>query len=117
MNESILQTIKDQLGLPEEETFYDSIIIVDINSAFSILAQLGIGPSNGFAITGNKDVWTDFIPDDRKLSMIRTYIYMKVRLMFDPPTSSMAINAMKDQIAEMEYRMNVIADNGGGHDE
>lgn len=117
MNESILQTIKDQLGLPEEETFYDSIIIVDINSAFSILAQLGIGPSNGFAITDNKEVWTDFIPDDHKLSTIRTYIYMKVRLMFDPPTSSMAINAMKDQIAEMEYRMNVIADNGGGHDE
>lgn len=110
--DSILTSIKKLLGLTEDYEYFDEDIKIHINSVFSILTQLGVGPSDGFIITGKTETWNDFIPDsDRvKLDMVQSYVYLKVRLMFDPPTSSFLIEAMNRQISEFEWRLNVAVD-------
>jgi hypothetical protein len=112
MNESILTTIKKLLGISEEDTSFDIDIIVNINSAFSILYQLGVGDS-GFSITGSSETWSDYLEDMSKLEMIKNYIYLKVKLVFDPPQSSRVIESYENQIKELEFRINVEVDPGG----
>ncbi len=112
MNESILTTIKKLLGISEEDTSFDIDIIVNINSAFSILYQLGVGDS-GFSITGSSERWSDYLEDMSKLEMIKNYIYLKVKLVFDPPQSSRVIESYENQIKELEFRINVEVDPGG----
>lgn len=107
--ESILKSIKKLLGISDEETNFDSDIIMHINSVFAILNQMGVGPSKCFEIVDDTAVWNDFIEDDASYNNIKTYIYMKVRLMFDPPMSSSVLSAMERQISELEWRLNVNA--------
>jgi len=109
--DSILTSIKKLLGITAEYTQFDSDLTIHINSAFSILTQIGIGPSSGFSIKPDEyAVWTDFLPEDPRLEMVKTYIYLKVRFMFDPPDRSAVAEAMKRQIDELEFRLNVAAD-------
>ena len=109
--ESILTSIKKLLGIAEEYEHFDNDIIMHINSVFMILTQLGVGPSKGFMITDSSASWDDFLPEDReKLQAVKTYMYMKVRLMFDPPTSSAVMESMNRTISELEWRLNVAVD-------
>ena len=110
--ESILTSIKKMLGISEEYTHFDEDLIMHINSALAVLCQLGVGPSEGFFITNKSAVWSDFIPDLSKLQFIKTYVYQKVKLLFDPPQSSAAIQALNESIKEFEWRINVQVDPG-----
>lgn len=110
MNESILTSIKKLLGVPENYEQFDMDITIHINSVFMILNQLGVGPSDGFSITDKTALWSDFISDNKKLESIKSYMYMKVRLMFDPPSSSVVMDCMNRTINEMEWRLNAEAE-------
>ena len=111
--ESILTSIKKLLGIAEEYEHFDNDIIMHINSVFMILTQLGVGPSKGFVITDSSASWDDFLPEGgEKLQAVKTYMYMKVRLMFDPPTSSAVLESMNRMINELEWRLNVAVDPG-----
>jgi hypothetical protein len=105
--ESILTSIKKLLGIEESYEYFDSDIIIYINSALMSLAQIGIGPINGFTISDKTTIWNDFIGDRKDLEAIKTYIYLKVRIMFDPPQIGYLIDAIKDQITELEWRLNI----------
>lgn len=107
--ESVLNSIKKLLGIAEDYTVFDTDLIIHINSVLSILTQLGVGPPEGFSIEGPEDEWVSFV-DDSKVQMVRTYVYMKVRLVFDPPSSSAVIKSMEDSIKEYEWRLNVAVD-------
>ncbi len=108
--ESILTSIKKLLGIAEEYEHFDADIIMHINSVFSILTQLGVGPSNGFSIEGKETKWHDFIGEDNKIEMVKSYIHLKVKLLFDPPLSSAVMEAMNKMIKELEWRLNVAVD-------
>ena len=104
--ESILTSIKKLLGIADEYTHFDSDLIMHINSVFSILTQMGVGPSAGFSIEDKYASWSDFTGDNTKIEMIKTYVHHKVRLMFDPPQSSAHIEAINRTISELEWRLN-----------
>lgn len=110
--DSILTSIKKLLGIAEEDTSFDQDIIMHINTVFTILTQLGVGPANGFYIEDDGAIWDDFVSDDSRLNSIKTYIYMKVRMMFDPPTMSSVAEAMNKNISELEWRLNATVDPG-----
>lgn len=113
MDESILTSIKKLLGITEDYTQFDTDIIIHINSVFSTLTQLGVGPDAGFMIEDDSAVWSDYLTtSDSRLNFVKTYIYLKVRLVFDPPQSSAAIDAINRQISELEWRINVAVDPG-----
>ena len=110
--ESILTSIKKLLGIAEENTDFDADIIMHINSVFTTLTQIGVGPSEGFYIESEADIWEDFISDYIKLQAVKTYIYLKVRLLFDPSSlGSSTLAAYERQIQELEWRLNIIAEN------
>ena len=110
--ESILTSIKKMLGIAEDYTQFDADIIMHINSVFTTLTQLGVGPSEGFYIEDKTAEWIDFIPDHNKLQAVKTYIYLKVRLFFDPSSlGSSTLAAYERQIQELEWRLNVSAEN------
>ena len=108
--DSILTSIKKLLGITEEYENFDQDIIMHINSAFMILNQLGVGPKNGFLINDKSSTWDEFIPERSNLEAVKTYVHLKVKLMFDPPLSSTVIEAIKSQINELEWRLNVSVD-------
>lgn len=108
--DSILTSIKKMLGIPENYTHFDTDIIIHINSVLSVLNQLGVGPSDGFIITDKNDNWSDFLPSGNKLELVKTYVYAKVRLIFDPPQSSSVSEALKNIINEFEWRINITVD-------
>ena len=108
--ESILTSIKKILGIAEEYTQFDMDLIIHINSVLSILTQIGVGPSEGFSIKNKNEVWTDFIPDDVRLELVKSYVYMKVKLLFDPPLSSAVIESLNRTISEFEWRIQVASD-------
>lgn len=108
--ESVLTSIKKMLGIVEEYTHFDADLIMHINSVLSILNQIGVGPSEGFSIEDKQDVWTDFIPQSPKLEFVKSYIYMKVKLLFDPPLSSAVIESTNRMISELEWRILVATD-------
>lgn len=110
MNDSILTSIKKLLGITEEYEHFDQDIIIHINSVFMILNQLGVGPSNGFSITDKTAVWSDFISEGSNLESVKSYIYLKVRLLFDPPTTNAVMESMNRMISELEFRLNVSAE-------
>lgn len=109
---SILTSTKKLLGVEAEYTHFDTDIIIHINSTFMTLTQIGVGPSVGFRITGASETWGDFLPEDDlvKLEAVKTYIYLKVKLIFDPPTSSSVMEAMRRTADEIEWRLNVGAE-------
>jgi len=103
---SILTTVKKILGVDATYTTFDVDIITHINSVFFTLNQLGIGPADGFAIEDATAVWDDFLGTDLRLNAVKTYMYLRVRLLFDPPTASYLIEATRQQIQEFEWRLN-----------
>ena len=105
MNDSILTSIKKLLGITEEYEHFDQDIIIHINSVFMILNQLGVGPSNGFSITDKTDVWSDFISEGVNIESVKSYMYLKVKLLFDPPTTSAVMESMNSMICELEFRL------------
>ena len=107
MNDSILTSIKKMLGITEEYTHFDTDNIIHINTIFMTLNQLGVGPSSGFKIEDDSAMWSEYIDEDSDLEAVKTYIYLKVKLLFDPPLSSSVIEVMKQSIAELEWRLNV----------
>jgi len=108
--ESILTSIKKLLGVQEEDINFDPDITMHINSVFFILNQLGVGNISGFSIIDKVKVWTDYIPDDANLNVVKSYMYLKVKLLFDPPLSNALIEIIKTQIAELEFRIMITVD-------
>lgn len=109
MDQSILTSVKKLLGIPDGYEAFDLDVIIHINTVFVVLYELGVG-DEPFSITDKTAVWSDFLKDSKDLNLVQTYVYLKVRLMFDPPTSSAAIQAMKDLVSELEFRINVLVD-------
>lgn len=95
------------LGVDEEYDCFDTDIILHINSVLMILTQLGVGPSEGFIITDKTATWEDFLKDTKKLESVKSYVYLKVKLLFDPPLSSAVMDATNSLIRELEWRLNV----------
>lgn len=108
--ESILTSIKKLLGIIEECEDFDPDIIMHINSVFPTLAQIGIGPSEGFRIEDKSTTWDEFIPDDPNYESVKSYMHLRVKLLFDPPLSSVVIESMNRMISEFEWRLNVTAE-------
>jgi hypothetical protein len=109
MEQSILTSTKKILGIAEDYTVFDLDILTHINTAFSTLTQLGVGPADGFMIEDASALWTDFDPIDDHLNYntVKSYVFLKVKQLFDPPTTSYLISAYEKQIEELEWRMNV----------
>lgn len=105
MEESILNSIKKLLGIAEEYEHFDADIIMHINSVFMILNQIGVGPDEGFSIKDKYAKWNDYIEDSSKIEGVKSYMHLKVRLMFDPPTSSIVAESMNKMISELEWRL------------
>lgn len=104
--ESILTSIKKLLGITEEYEHFDSDIIMHINAVLMGLTQMGVGSSSGFFIRGNTETWSDFLGDRIDLEAVKTYVYLKVKLLFDPPTSSSHQESINRSISEIEWRLN-----------
>lgn len=121
--ESILVSIKKMLGIHEMYDAFDQDIIIAINSAFMVLNQIGLGGKHPFSITGVKETWNDFLPGIMPLNgeqsqsildfqLVKSYLYLKTRLIFDPPDTGVLHEAMERQITEFEWRLNVQAEGG-----
>lgn len=111
--ESILTSVKKLLGVAEECKDFDADIVMYLNSVFLVLTQMGVGPGEGFAITGSEETWNQFIADPVKVAAVKAYAAVKVRLLgFDVPQSSTTMEALKNTASEMEWRLNVEHDNG-----
>lgn len=108
--ESILTSIKKLLGITEDYEHFDADIIMHINSVFMILNQLGVGPKDGFSISDKTATWNDYLPDATNLEAVKSYIHLKVKLLFDPPLSSSVMESMQHMISELEWRLNVQAE-------
>ena len=109
---SILNSVKKMIGVSSDYKVFDTDIIIHINSVFMILHQLGVGPKNGFSITDDNTVWTDFVTDESNLQVVNTYVYLNVKLLFDPPLSTAVMECYKEQIKELEWRLNTQAEGG-----
>jgi hypothetical protein len=105
--DSILDSVKKALGIDQNYDAFDVDILMHINTVFSTLHQLGVGPEAGFAIEDASPTWDDYLNGDLRLNNIKTYIYMRVRMIFDPPTTGFLLTSMKEQIQEMEWRISV----------
>lgn len=108
VNDSILTSILNLLGIEPEDTAFDDEVVMHINSVFSELCQLGVGPEQAFSIDGRDELWSDFVTDV-DLNMLKSYMWLEVRLMFDPPTASL-LAALERKRDEYEWRLNVAAD-------
>lgn len=110
--DSILTTVKKLIGITEDYTHFDQDIIVHINSAFSTLNQLGVGPENGFRIFGSEETWNSFSSDPILIEWVKTYVYLKTRIIFDSSSMpSYVLESIKQTISELEFRMNVYSEN------
>lgn len=110
MPESILDSTKKALGIDSEYTAFDPDITMYINGVFSTLLQLGVGPEEGFEIADKEATWDDFIGDNKAINSVKTYVYLKVRMLFDPPATSFALDSMSKMAAEIEWRLLVAVD-------
>ena len=108
--ESILTSIKKLLGIDEEYTHFDTDLVIHINSVFMILTQMGVGPATGFRISDDLTVWEDFTQDVETIEAVKTYMHLKVKLIFDPPLNSAVIASMNELIKDLEWRLNVAVD-------
>lgn len=115
--ESILTSTKKMLGIPEEYEQFDMDLIIHINSVLMVLHQLGIGPTKGYSIAGKTETWQGFMGDDPRLNSVKSYVALKVRLLFDPPTSSAVMESTNRLISELEWRINVQVDPGNDGEE
>lgn len=112
MEDSILLTVKKHLGIADEDTGFDLDILMDINTVFGILTQLGVGPVEGYSIDDDTSTWSDYLQDNKLLEMVKTYMYLKVRMIFDTPTSGSMNSAHEQLIAELESRISYMVDPG-----
>jgi len=112
MQESILTSIKKMLGIAEDYKHFDADIIMHINTVFMILMQLGVGPETGFSISDDTAVWGDFLSSPKQLEAVKSYIYLRVKMLFDPPTSGTVIQSTENLISELAFRLNVEVDPG-----
>lgn len=117
MDESILTSVKRSVGIVPECTDFDAELVMHINTVLTVLTQLGVGPAEGFSITGDTETWTDFVTDMKNLHSIKSYVGLKVRLLFDPPTSSAVVESINKLISELEWRINVTVDPGDSGEE
>ena len=108
--DSILTSIKKLLGIAEDQTNFDADIIMHINSVFMILTDLGVGPAEGFTIKDEYSYWDSFIPNGQSLELVKSYMYLKVRLLFAPPLNSSVLTSMEKSISEYEWRLNAKAE-------
>ncbi len=113
MTESILNSTKKILGIDSSYTAFDQDIIMHINSTFATLNQLGVGPVNGFMISNSTPVWNDILNSDLRLNSVKSYVYLRVRLLFDPPSTSYAMSAIQDQITELGWRISTYREEEG----
>lgn len=114
--DSILTSVKKMLGITAEYTHFDSDIIMHINSVFMILNQMGVGPKEGFSISSDVETWDEFTNDNLTIESVKSYMYLKVGLLFDPPTSSNVLDARNRLVSELEWRLNAIADTESQND-
>ena len=113
MEESILKTLKKMLGMDSEFTAFDNDLLMHINSIFMTLHQLGVGAKEVFRISGNEETWGSFLSNSRTendLNAVMDYMYLKLRILFDPPSSSYVLSALESQMKEYEWRLNVQAE-------
>lgn len=110
--ESILDYVKKILGIQKEYTHFDPDVIYGINAAFAVLTQLNVGPEEGFSISDDSTKWNEFIQDIARLSLVKEYVCLKTRLLFDPPTSAALIEVMNKSVAEYEWRLFIASDGG-----
>ena len=108
--ESILTSIKKLLGIAEDYEHFDQDIIMHINTVLAILTQLGVGPETGFSIADKSTKWNEFISNKLYYEPVKTYVYLKVKLLFDPPQSSIVLEATNRMISEFEFRLNAAAE-------
>lgn len=108
--DSILTTIKKLLGITEGYENFDTDIIIHINTVFATLTQLGVGPNKGYSIKDETATWDDYLKGDERLESVKTYMYLKVKLLFDPPASSTVSEAYNRTIQELEWRLNISAE-------
>lgn len=108
MSDSILTSVKKNLGIDAAYTVYDPDIIMNINAAFGTLNQLGIGPEVGFAIDDEAAVWDDFLEGDLRLNSVKQYVTLSVRSVFDPPEASYAVAAIEKQLEQLAWRLNIV---------
>ena len=108
--ESILTSIKKLLGIAEDYEHFDQDIVMHINTVFAILTQLGVGPATGFSIADKSTKWSEFISNKLYYEPVKTYVYLKVKLLFDPPQSSIVLEATNRMISELEFRLNAAAE-------
>lgn len=110
--DSILTSIKKMLGISSDNTDFDTDIVIHINTVFGILNELGVGPSSGYMITSANDTWADYgISEDNNLNSVKSYMYLKVKMLFDPPITSAIQNANTQLINELEWRLNIHSEN------
>lgn len=109
---SILDTTKKMLGLDAEYDAFDIDVIIHINSTFAQLAQLGVGPDDGFEIEDSTTLWPEYLGSNKLINFVKSYMYLKVRMWFDPPSTSYDLTAKQEQVKELEWRMNAAADKG-----
>lgn len=110
--ESILTSVKKLLGMTEEYTAFDTDLILHINSVLMILTQMGVGPKEGFSISDAAASWSEFIPDGKNMEAVKSYVALKVRMLFDPPQSSTTMDATKNIISELEWRLRLTSEEG-----
>lgn len=110
MEDSILESVKHMLGPGSCDDHFDNDIIIFINGVFSTLTQIGVGPKGGFSISGPAKTWGDYLGNDPELEMVKTYVYTKVKLRFDPPAGSASIQLLQQDASELEFRLSVAVD-------
>lgn len=103
--DSILTSIKGMLGIAEEYTHFDQVLVGHINSVFMILSQMGVGPLEGFTIQDAGQTWSDFVSEEENLEAVKSYVFHRVQLMFDPPSSSTIVESTNRIISELEWRL------------
>ena len=110
--DSILTSIKKLLGIDKEDTSFDGELIIHINSVFALLRRMGIGPSDGFLIEDSTNTWDEYITEGTNpiLASVKTYMHLKTKLVFDPPTNSALLQTMKEEIQEFEWSLNFEVD-------
>ena len=105
VNSSILLSVKKMLGPSADYDIFDPELIIYINSVFGTLHQLGVGPEEKFVITGDSELWSDFTTEGEEIEEVKSYMYLRVRLLFDPPSSSFVLSSFKEQLKELEWRL------------
>lgn len=105
--ESILDSIKQLLGISADDTNFDKDLILHINGALMIVNQLGVGPDDGYSITGKSNTWAEFMLGRSDRGLVQNAVYLRVRLIFDPPQNSFLVSAIEKQIQEYDWRISI----------